>query len=482
MATHNAEGNSDSRREGPTLPGRVLVIGSSEIAGATGVAWTSLQKVRNIADFPTIVISTGSLNSTIKLLDMSKELGTKDAQVAEQRGGQLSDDLYMLKGKLRQILRAGGRVFAIIHPYVSMLASQPTSYSTHVVSSYDWMPLPVSLKEEPGEGPQNVETGFEGYFSKVKHWQHVFGTKYDKSEMAPLVADQLQPRPEAKLTSQTFASDWQGHPIAHALFYTLHKEKTSSSHGSTRRYDSEPWLTSGPLVLLPPPTEATDDEAVGIIMEDFYGLQPRTPEPDFVKAVRVPGQNEIDAQIRAKSEELALVQQEIDGLVAEKARKHRFLALVYEKGIQGLQEVAREAFEEMGLNTWDADPDVSDEFMVGDGTVEVLAEVKGHRKSAQKADIRQLDESMDEYERKFGKPVKGVLVVDAWCEKPIEDRDKPETPSFPDNVIKRAQAIEASLVSGVELYNALCAVWEGRLTGKDVFSRLINGRGVTKLA
>ena len=154
---------------------------------------------------------------------------------------------------------------------------------------------------------------------------------------------------------------------------------------------------------------------------------------------------------------------------------------MYEKGIQGLQQVAQDAFDEMGLKTWDADRDVSDEFMVGDGKSEALIEVKGHRKSASKEDIRQLDESIDQYEKKFEKPVKGILLVNAWCETPVEEREKPQTQSFPDNVIKRAEAIGAAPVSGVELYNALCAVWEGRSTGKEVFSRLLAGNGVTKL-
>jgi len=145
-----------------------------------------------------------------------------------------------------------------------------------------------------------------------------------------------------------------------------------------------------------------------------------------------------------------------------------------------LQTVARDAFEELGFATRDIDPEISDEFVVGRGDDEFLVEVKGHVKSAQAEGVRQLDEAMGKYQKAFGTPIKGVLLVNAWREIPPGAREENQSLTFPDNLVRRADAIDVTLMSGQELLDALHKYWVGERTGDEIFDTITKSTGIVR--
>jgi len=459
-----------------TRPRKVLVLGALGFSGIDCRMWSE-RNLPNIADFDIVLVNGPSLTPLLRRAEQIRATSS-DKDAPWDRLDRLMDrNLGTVKDRLRALLASGGIIFAIVPKRELFHLERKDSYPyVRGLDAGGWLPFEISFDEHEGDTLEVLDGTFARYLGQVRRWHFSVNPPDDQAAEAAL-GDKVPPGYSVLASSDPIAVNRQKQAIATRFRFRIMSEWAPRA----ATYFDTPSENDGRLVLLPPTTETTGEEAIRILLEDFCGLEARTPEPDFVKGMRVPGEDHIDTQITEKSERLAVVQQEIDALGAEKARRRRFLALTYEKGIEGLQNVVRDAFEEVGLKTREADPDVSDEFMVGDGTSEALVEVKGHKKSAQKGDIRQLDESLDEYEKKYGGSVKGILVVNAWCETPVEDREKPGTMSFPDNVIQRAEAIGAALVSGVELYTALCAVWSGQLTGGQVFSRLMKGRGVTRL-
>ncbi|HUF54610.1 MAG TPA: hypothetical protein VMR52_12680 [Dehalococcoidia bacterium] len=272
---------------------------------------------------------------------------------------------------------------------------------------------------------------------------------------------------------ERIARNRQGIPVAGAFAYGVHG-------GNWKDWTRQVEEWSGPLVILPPPTECSADDAIKVLLEDLAGMSFEvSPEPEWVANMSTAREQTLNDRLASVDEEIGRMRQVREELVAHRRARRDFLKLAYEKGIAGLQDVARRAFEELGYLTEEADREVSDEFIVVHGDRRFLIEVKGHRKSAQKEDIRQLDESLDQYERKFQEPIKGVLLVNAWRELPVEERDQVETKNFPDDVEKRAKAIDVCLISGVSLLNALNGFWAGELTADEIFERIFGSTGIT---
>jgi hypothetical protein len=193
----------------------------------------------------------------------------------------------------------------------------------------------------------------------------------------------------------------------------------------------------------------------------------------------MPGAERIDADIRAKEKAIEGIQNELTPLLIERRRREQFKAVLYETGIEPLQDVVKAVFQELGLTTKPST--VSDEFVVEHEGREFLVEVKGNDRSAKLTDLRQLIDYQLEHEQKHGSPIKSVLIVNAWRSLPPEKRGRKDTTVFPDNVIKRAVDNNIALLDTVDLYGALNAFWLGEIGGPEIFETLMKNSGVVKL-
>ena len=467
-----------------STPKKVLVIGVTGLAGVRCLDWLSLRQVPNLADFQVVVISMAALSQHIASLRQERDRATpKGRKAVKEMGSRLSDDLSLLKRKLLQVLRAGGTVYAILGPSQGLVSGQPYWYS--IVDSHKWIPLPVDFKDEPGEGPTVSEERFTRYFASVKHWQEVFEERYDPDALDVVIEEELDPKPLVQLASIKLATDWRGNAVGVALRYALHRVITAPVARALARatdagdYEQDPYLTSGLLVLLPPPTEVSDEEAVRILLEDFCGIEARATAPAWAASVEIPSNRELEEQIHARRADIESIQKELEPLLTEKERREAFKAILYETGISPLQETVEAAFKELGFSTLPSD--VSDEFYIEFGGQQALVEVKGVDKSASLKDVRQVIDYQLEYEQKHGSSIKGILLVNAWRNLPPEKRGLAGTTVFPDNVVKRAEANDIALVDSVQLFNALNAFWLRQVETQDLFHKLLNTRGVVTL-
>ena len=187
----------------------------------------------------------------------------------------------------------------------------------------------------------------------------------------------------------------------------------------------------------------------------------------------------MDDQIEEKRKAIEAVESHLVPLVGERERREGFKPILYETGIQPLQNAVETVFKELGLKTKPSK--VSDEFIVEHQGRDLLVEVKGNERSAKLTDLRQLIDYQLEHEQKHGSSIKSVLIVNSWRLIPPEKRGEKDTGIFPDNVIKRARANNIALLDTVDLYNALNCFWLGEIDGGKVFEILLNTSGVVKL-
>jgi len=318
---------------------------------------------------------------------------------------------------------------------------------------------------------------FARYFRHVSRWTNVLTGRYNRDELSGLIENDLPPKPRVDLASDHIATDWQGNPVASALVFTLRRAVPGRPSGS-EEYEQGAYLTSGWLVVLPPPTEVSDEEAVRILLEDFCGIQARSLAPAWAQSIPMPGDDARQAAVAQATSALEEAQRRHQEALAAQAAAGEFRRLLFEKG-PPLQEVARKTFEAIGICT--VDSPVSDEFMLARGEERALVEVTGSGKSISGRDLSQLMKDLSNYLAQEGQDVKGLLVGNAWNTLLPDDRDTPDKPIFPDNVQTTARNRNIALLSTIELFRGYCAFSQGKLEPHEAFARLMAASGPVKL-
>ncbi len=428
-------------------PQKILVIGSSQTF--TGVHCTSaeLHTLPNLADFDTLVINSDPFLSAMKERRLSQD---------RDRRNFLDHYTRRTSEKLLELLKSGGTVFVILRPK-EYVEKKERPYLIKIDNTA-WLPLDVSVDDKEGDTIDLVEPSLTRYFEKLRNWQYVY-KRLDYTEIEP-----------GWLVQQTPVAVNRAKEAIAVIISVF----TPASVTAPRAIAAS--IKKGHLVLLPPPTEGTIDEAIRVILEDFCGIPARATAPEWITYVSMPGAERIDEDIRAKEKAIEGIQTELTPLLTERRRREQFKAILYETGIEPLQDVVKAVFEELGLTTKPSK--VSDEFMIEHEGHEFLVEVKGNDKSAKLTDLRQLIDYQLEHEQKLGSPIKSALIVNAWRSLPLERRGQKGTIVFPDNVVKRARDNSIALLDTVELYNALNNFWLGVTDGKKIFETIFDNRGI----
>jgi hypothetical protein len=109
---------------------------------------------------------------------------------------------------------------------------------------------------------------------------------------------------------------------------------------------------------------------------------------------------------------------------------------------------------------------------------EFLIEVKGVSKSITLTHLRQLTDYLLKYQEDMGKDCKGILFGNAWRLLPQDQRGTEETPEFPENVVKRAEQLNISLVSSRAFFAAVMNALRDKSLSQNILGKIISGNGV----
>jgi hypothetical protein len=113
-----------------------------------------------------------------------------------------------------------------------------------------------------------------------------------------------------------------------------------------------------------------------------------------------------------------------------------------------LEEAVEESFRELGFSIEPTEPNRADIIARYRNSV-VAVEVKGVTKSGAEHQAAELEKWVSSYNAGRGKRPKGILVVNAFKNKPLIDRAKLQ--SFPDQMLKWSVAREHCLLTGLQL-------------------------------
>lgn len=439
-------------------PKKIFLLGSHRRAGVDCGDWFS--DLPNLADYDVVIVSTAPLAAAVmelgEALDNVKPENKADVQKRIQR---ILSRQAAVAGRLAQLLRTNGMVVAILHPPVGWRCELGGSQGW--VYSDRWLPLAIKSLAEAGNTLEGDGGPFAGYLSHVKNWTHVFRLEGLGRLENSLDSEQWE---VFETRCVTHASDRQGNPIVLAAW----------AEGWRRGESWNP--VSGRFHCLVPPTEIDDEAAVTLLLADLFDISITTPPPTWLSEIKAPGEEQAVTKLDVARADLRTAEATVQEAETQVDQEKLPLRILYEQH-HVLQDTCEDVFRRIGIGTKESP--VSDEFVLELRGRELLVEVTGVRKKGlPHRDLSQLYKDIGNYFAKFEKPIKGVMVANVWIDTPPNEREPPNKPPFPPNVIEFAEQQHIALLCTRELFNAYCLVREGQLTAEQFFDLLESTDGV----
>jgi hypothetical protein len=172
--------------------------------------------------------------------------------------------------------------------------------------------------------------------------------------------------------------------------------------------------------------------------------------PEWTERYLVPQEDAAKAELMKAEERLAKLAVQID-------KKKALLAKINEKKLlfagsgKAFESLAEQAFRALGCEVEHGRPGRTDRI-IRNGDVVAVTEMKGKGKSASEADAAQLEKWVTEHRLEHEQDApKGILIVNAWRNKPLEARTED---AFPPQMLPYAEKRDHCLMTGLQLLGA----------------------------
>ncbi len=414
---------------------RILIISDSDIRGTTLADWRDMGTL-NPADFDLAILEMTSLVFAAQ--------GALASPVVND-WPRFFDQLNRVRERLIRLLASGGTVVALL----------PTGRVANAGSSYfdvgHVLPFEVTSDFASGTTLNFDNAGWAKYFARVAPWE--FSLRVE--ETAPF---------NGRLPTWLGALSLTNADGMWADVTALATNRAGEMLGLAVEFH-DPTRTIGPLFVVPNPADGDTKAAIELILEEVLGVVVALPAPDWAESVQLTGLVKIDDCIDLLNQQARQVEADIASLRVEREKLTRWLGLIYETG-QPLQDLCEEAYMMLGATTRPSE--VSDEFVVIHDGAEMLIEVKGVGKSASKAHVGQLLVDSTKHDPEFDRI---GLVVNAWRDLPLEERDTSSKSWFPQNVVEQAMPAGMLLVRTDTLLEATIRVVNGA-DGQQILDKM----------
>jgi len=438
---------------------RVFVITSSDCSvPAKTYDWRD--RLPYPADFDAVIVDLTSLDKdTLAAICDEQTPRTEWSNGMPPGGYHVRNRLAERMEDFHKLLQSGGDIFCIV---TNVLESEthyaPREGSTvPTYTSLDWCPIRFKLKRRVGTTLELRNQDYVEYFRSVARWEAVIEPHIDDTRLFPGTGQARAVLRNISAVAGTYELDLQ--PIA----VNRANENIAlavSWRAGTRGIQKG---QSGKLVLLPPPSSGTLEEAIFRICR-VIGASANETRPDWVDAVNVPGEAELES--RAHS-----LRAEAEQVLADKRNGAQVKSLLFQTG-EALEEAVRVALVELGCDVR-VPGEKREDLIVTWNSLEAFVEVKGRSRGFSLSDLRQLGHYLEDAAL-TQRDVKGVFIGNHFRKLQPSKRGE----AFPQNVVQYAEKRSIALVTAGALFDAVCMVRRGERSPREVIAAIFDGTGV----
>jgi len=424
---------------------RILVISSviGKLASIKTVTWS--EELPNIADFDVVIMDLFSLYYEIK-----------------NNNVQLEDLKYPTVEAVNKLVGSNGELIVISYPATYLGQGNQSR------NLYWWSPMPIYNNLEEGSSIEIKDERFCTYIEQgVKKWFYYLELRKSQDEIKSRHKDIEKSWFEYNI--EPIALNRYNRPIAASFSVTVKAEE---------HYGGEPHVikTTGPVIILPPPTEITIEESIRLILADLFDVALESVEPKWLRNYKILGEDGLEGDIQSLEQRIDEEMRGIEQKTEQLKNLTVYKKLLTETG-DVLEEIVWETLEELGANVKRPDePNKEDGWFTDHKNRKAVLEIKGKMGSIATKDVRELEDWVsDGLER--GEEYKGILFGNYFRGEPPEKRGEP----FPPDVIRFAEKKNQCIVTTVQLFEAFKRVKAGEMKSEAIFDKLMETNGVCKL-
>jgi hypothetical protein len=293
----------------PEMSPKVLVIGSSDHGRASCFDWS--QPLPNIEEYDSVILNMQTLTQNIY--------------------NKIYDRIFRLREPVTTVFTTNREIFCILNKVLySPVSVFKTDGSTHIYTSYDWIPVIIRINEKNGISINLYDHRFDNYFEFVKSWNYELDLYYGDNWPDVLRSIFYQIRPIASnLSRKTIAGSIRGvNPL------------TGQSFDGNER---------GAIHLLPPTTKCDIFQAIEIILDIIHGEETKKT-PLWRKNIEIPQMREPHQKIGEKIKQIQELQQEISELENQIKYWDSYRDLLTETG-NNLENIVQRVLADIGIKT-----------------------------------------------------------------------------------------------------------------------------------
>jgi hypothetical protein len=241
----------------------------------------------------------------------------------------------------------------------------------------------------------------------------------------------------------------------------------------------------GYVILLPSFYDYNNGELVESCIEKLLAGREITPQPDWAKAILVPGQQELISKITQINEQANALEKERGTIIGANDKLERWKYLLYEKGKHRLEPVVRDALTLLGCKV-EPQPDKDSDGVVTCDHGTALLEVVGSKGTIKIEKLGELTKNIGNFMSEQGIAAKGILVGNPFCDEPRDNRPpkKSQKTLFAKQLVESAEKQGLTVLLSTDLYEVVSQILEDKLTDAEKQSlceRIFNGKGLVKL-
>ena len=426
---------------------RILVISSliGKLASIKTVTWS--EELPNIADFDVVIMDLYSLYYEIK-----------------NNKVQLENLKYPTVEAVNKLVGSNGELIVISYPatYFEQKGYQSSK------NIYWWSPIPIYNHLEEGSSIEIKDERFCTYIEQgVKKWFYYLELRERQGEIKSPYKDIENSWIEYNI--EPIALNRYNRPIAASFSIAVLAEEYY-------RGESHVIKTTGPVIILPPPTEITIEESIRLILADLFDVALESIEPKWLRNYKILGEDDLEVDIRSLEQRIEEDMREIEQKTDQLKNLTKYKKLLTETG-DVLEEIVWETLEELGANVKRPDePNKEDGWFTDHKNRKAVLEIKGKMKSIATKDVRELEDWVSDG-LESGEEYKGILFGNHFRGETPEKRGEP----FPPDVIRFAIKKNQCIVTTVQLFEAFKKVKAGEMKSEAIFDKLMETNGVCKL-
>lgn len=442
-------------------------------------SWNKLVAIKNVADFDQVIVHLPTLRDSKKL--------TRESFASVFNISNLAD-----------ILKNGGRFIVIGDPRIEVFPDDPIEphasirdrilRSTYGFSQWTWLGMQWDTRQCTAQQTDYADyhdrNAFDRYLSSLTSCDFSLnGLNPDLSQIVEAfgLGELLRADSNTQLSiyRNPFCTSRYRTMLSGEIGFEL--VKVDPRYSRTLGVANHDVVAHFGSIVLLPETSLGHDEAMRILLEDAYGIQMATLEPEWVHDYKAPNQNDIDDELSelqaqalsllARREELDNQRKEVRAPLRLLYGQHKDLEVAVLDMLQRLGAAAEPLVESNQKDGWIT-------VMIDGVEQHAVLEVKSKRKGEfDLAGLRQLSDWQNAGIAEKGVKAKQLFVGNASADILPDDRAFP----FGANFHKEAMTRDAIAIRSQDLYKVYELVQNGALDPTTFWQNLFTKSGVLKL-